>query len=123
MPFNWKCPACASMHYYSGSQTTRATTNCPQTKKKIKIWQHKVVIEEPKVVVENNILDRPVRMVPVKRKRFHSKEYKRAQLRGVKVFLGLPDAHKKNTDIFDDARDIINGLEKFIERGKLELMK
>ena len=48
MPFNWKYPECGFVHYYSGSQTTRATTNCPQTKKKIKIWQHKMVVEEPK---------------------------------------------------------------------------
>ena len=51
MPFNWKCPECGFVHYYSGSQTTRATTNCPQTKKKYKVWQYKVVVKlkPPKV--------------------------------------------------------------------------
>ena len=118
MPFSWKCPSCAGIHNYNGSQTTRATTNCPKTKKKVKIWQYKIIIELPKVVVENNILDEPVRKAPIKSRRFHSTDYKRSQLRGVKVFLGLPDGHHKNTDIFDDAQDIIDGLKKFIERGK-----
>ena len=51
MTFNWVCPDCSINHYYSGSQTTRATTNCPKTKKKYKVWQHKVVVRlnPPKV--------------------------------------------------------------------------
>jgi len=48
VPFSWKCPDCGFVHFYSGNKTTRATTNCSKTKKKIKIWQHIVVVEEPK---------------------------------------------------------------------------
>ena len=117
--FDWKCPdpECARIHTYRGTKTTRATTNCPKTGIKYKVWQYRIIIEEPEMVVENNIIDEPVRRAPIKQRRFHSKDYQRSQLRGIKVFLGLPDPHRKDMDIITDAQDIINGLQKFIDKN------
>ncbi len=47
------------------------------------------------------------------------KEYTRAQMRALKIFLGLPEGgHKKGQTAFSDAQDIINQLKNFIEMGK-----
>lgn len=56
--FNWQCPDCNTDHFYAGSLTTRATTNCPKSKKKYKVWQFKVVVEEPKNKMLEISLDR-----------------------------------------------------------------
>lgn len=121
MGFDWACPACKKIHTYVGGLTTRATTNCPEKGTQYKIWQYKVVIKLPPLVVEKNILGETVRAPPIKRKRFHSKEYTRSLLRGVKVVLGFPDPHRKDMDIITDAQDIINGLTKFIDKNWSEL--
>jgi len=47
------------------------------------------------------------------------KDYTRAQMRALKVFLGLPEGgHKKGQTVFSDAQDIINKLKNFIEMRK-----
>ena len=47
------------------------------------------------------------------------KDYTRAQMRALKVFLGLPEGgHKKGQTVFSDAQDIINKLKDFIEMRK-----
>jgi len=47
------------------------------------------------------------------------KGYTRAQMRALKIFLGLPEGgHKKGQTVFSDAQDIINQLENFIEMRK-----
>lgn len=56
------------------------------------------------------------RVIIVPQARTIPKEYTRAQMRALKIFLGLPEGgHKKGQSVFSDAQDIINQLKNFIE--------
>ena len=58
-----------------------------------------------------------VRIVP--QARTIPKIYTRAQMRALKIFLGLPEGgHKRGQTVFSDAQDIIDQLKNFIEMRK-----
>ena len=43
MGFDWKCPECELVNYYSGSKTTNVVVQCKSCKRKIKASSHKIV--------------------------------------------------------------------------------
>ena len=144
MPFNWKCPECNIDHYYSGSQTTRATTNCPQTKKKYKVWQYKVVVKlkPPKVDISVGDMERRNPSVktgsqplPIESQTFRGIDFNRIAnlstfqrfiIEAIKItipgFKGVPSRGKKEfmakefNSRVNDYRNVINELNEVLKK-------
>lgn len=146
MTFNWLCPGCSIDHYYSGSQTTRATTNCPKTKKKYKVWQHKVVVRLHPPKVEKEIGQDPRSStgqgIPGNAPRLDSKTFmgidfnrianlstfQRFIIEAIKItipgFKGVPSRGKKEimakefNSRVNDYRNVINELNEVLKKRR-----
>ena len=130
MSFEWLCPGCEGKHFYGGSKTTRATTNCPQTKTKYKVWQYRMVVEEP--TLEN--LHPPVEVGE------KTQENRRVDSSNLTISKSLRDTNSKPTNmgidfsyltnnssfqraIMEFMKKFVPGLENIKPRGTKEVMK